>query len=102
MPDEPKDQPKKLPTYEDIERDLGLDKMSFMSEMLRPDQHEDLEDDPVVPTVKSQPQTQRPEFASLTPEERRLIEYLESSDGRKLTQQEINLALRQAHDIGHL
>ena len=100
MPDEPKKTPQL--TYEDIERDLGLDMMSFFSDMVRPDQHEEREDDPVVPTVKSQPQTQRPEFASLTPEERSLIEYLESSDGRKLTQQEINLTLRQAHDIGRL
>jgi hypothetical protein len=39
------DEPKDLPTYEDIERELGLDKMSFMSEMLRPDQEEPREDE---------------------------------------------------------
>lgn len=100
MPDKP--HPDDIPTFEEVQEALGLDAMSFMSEMLRPDQHEVREDDPVVPTVKSQPQTQRPEFASLTPEERSLIAYLESSDGRKLTLQEINLALRQAHDIGRL
>ena len=47
MPDEPKEKP----TYEDIERELGLDKMSFMSEMLRLDQHEEREEDADLPTA---------------------------------------------------
>ncbi|MGA8658286.1 MAG: hypothetical protein WB586_19260 [Chthoniobacterales bacterium] len=40
MPDEPKDQPKDLPNYEDALRELGPDLMSFVSDMVRPDQHE--------------------------------------------------------------
>ena len=87
MPDKPK---RKLPTYEDIERELGLDAMSFFSEMVRPDQHEEREEDSNLPTSRS-----RPELASLTPDERNVIDYIESQDGRKLTQQEINLALEQ-------
>jgi hypothetical protein len=38
----------------------------------------------------------------LSPREQQLIDYLEKDEGRKLTQQEINLALRQAREIGHL
>jgi len=38
----------------------------------------------------------------LSPREQQLIAYLEKDEGRKLTQQEINLALRQAREIGHL
>jgi len=87
MPDKPK---RKLPTYEDIERELGLDAMSFFSEMVRPDQHEERGEDSNVPTP-----TSRPDLASLTPDERNVIDYIESQDGRKLTQQEINLALEQ-------
>ncbi len=34
MPEEPKN----IPSYEDVVRDLGEDKMDFMSEMLRPDE----------------------------------------------------------------
>jgi hypothetical protein len=30
------DKPKKIPTIEDIKRELGLDKMEFMTEMARP------------------------------------------------------------------
>jgi hypothetical protein len=92
MPDEPKESPK--PTYEDIERELGLDMMSFFSDMVRPDQHEEREDDPVVPTVKTQTQTDH------TPEEERaIIEGLGQYLGRKPTQQEINLAFDQARSI---
>lgn len=40
MPDEPKDQSKNLPTYEDALEKLGPDVMSFFSNMVRPDQHE--------------------------------------------------------------
>ena len=36
------------------------------------------------------------------PEERKLIEFLEWDMGRELTQQEVNLALRQACEIGDL
>jgi hypothetical protein len=85
MPDTPKD----LPSFEDIERELGLEKMSFMSEMLRPDQHEEREEDATLPTE-----------IQLTPEhERAVTEHIESELGRKLTQQEINLALDQARSI---
>jgi hypothetical protein len=46
--------------------------------------------------------TKRKPLADLTPEERRLIELLEWDMGRELTQQEVNLALRQAREIGDL
>jgi hypothetical protein len=38
----------------------------------------------------------------MTPEEQALIDWLERYKGRKLTQQEINLALEQARQIGEL
>jgi len=38
----------------------------------------------------------------MTPEENRIIKDLEALKGRKLTQQEINLALDQARAIGDL
>ena len=41
------DKPKEKPSYEDIEREMGLDMMSFFSDMVRPDQHEERDDDPV-------------------------------------------------------
>ena len=86
MPDESKQKP----TFEDLVRDFGYDKMEFFSEMVRPDQHEERGEDSNVPTP-----TSRPDLASLTPDERNVIDYIESQDGRKLTQQEINLALDQ-------
>jgi hypothetical protein len=86
MPDESKQKP----TFEDLVRDFGYDKMEFFSEMVRPDQHEERGEDSNVPTP-----TSRPDLASLTPDERNVIDYIESQDGRKLTQQEINLALEQ-------
>jgi hypothetical protein len=46
--------------------------------------------------------TERRNLAKLDPEEKRLIELLEWSRGRELTQQEVNLALRQAREIGDL
>jgi hypothetical protein len=45
--------------------------------------------------------SKRKPLADLTPEERRLIEYLEREEGREL-QQEVNLALRQARETGDL
>jgi hypothetical protein len=54
MPDEPKD----LPSYEDALRELGPDLMSFMSEMVRPNQSEVREDE-------AGPSTER---AGVTPE----------------------------------
>jgi hypothetical protein len=42
MPDQ---QPKDPPSYEEVESELGPDLMSFMSEMVRPDQHEEREDE---------------------------------------------------------
>jgi hypothetical protein len=41
MPDDPKDPP----TYEEVERELGPDLMSFMSEMVRPDREEEREEE---------------------------------------------------------
>ena len=37
MPDEPKQKP----TFEDLVRDFGYDKMVFFSDMMRPDQREE-------------------------------------------------------------
>ena len=37
---------------------------------------------------------------ALSKDEREIIDWLERSRGRKLTQQEINLSLRQARDLG--
>jgi hypothetical protein len=92
QPKQPKGKKDKIPTYEEIEKELGLEKMVFMSEMLRPDQHEEREEDPVLP--RSQ------DADVLTPEHQRaIIEHIESDLGRKLTQQEINLALDQARSI---
>jgi hypothetical protein len=86
MPDEPKD----LPTYEDIVRDFGYDKMAFFSDMVRPDQHEEREEDANLPRDPTSSEV------ILTPEhERAIIEGLEQYFGRKPTQQEINLALDQ-------
>jgi hypothetical protein len=45
--------------------------------------------------------TERRSLADLTPDERKLIEYLEK-EGRELSQQEVNLALRQAYEVGYL
>jgi hypothetical protein len=45
MPDEPKDEGKNLPTYEDVLRELGPDVMSFVSDMIRPEQHEQREEE---------------------------------------------------------
>jgi hypothetical protein len=40
--------------------------------------------------------------AALTPEEQEIIDYLETSYGRPLTEQEIYLSLEQARHIGNL
>ena len=67
---------------EDIQRELGFEKMSFVSEMLRPDAEDEREEGdehmpPATPTI--------PEDV-LTPEhERAIIEDLEKHYGRKLT-----------------
>jgi hypothetical protein len=85
-----RDEPKKLPTYEDAVEKLGLDAMSFFSDMVRPDQHEEREEDSkLAPTAQTPPEH--------TPEEARsIIEGLEKYFGRKPTHQEINLALEEA------
>jgi len=90
MPDEPK----RKPTLEDIVRDFGYDKMAFFSDMVRPDQHEEREEDANLPTGAPTPEV------TLTPEhERAIIEYLEKEKGRKLTPQERHLALEQARSV---
>ena len=90
MPDEPKNPP----TYEDILRELGMDKMAFMSEMLRPDQHEEREEDANLPTASAAREI------TLSPEEEQtIIKGLEQYFGRKPTQQEIHLALEQARSF---
>ena len=90
MPNEPKGKP----NLEDIVRDFGYDKMAFFCDMVRPDQHVEREEDADLPTA----QTLRE--VTLDPEEERaIIEYLEKEKGRKLTPQEINLALYQARSV---
>ena len=87
------DKPKEKPSYEDIEREMGLDMMSFFSDMVRPDQHEERDDDPVVPTSQAASDV-------LTPEHQRaIIEHLESEIGRKLTPWERHLALEKARSV---
>jgi hypothetical protein len=84
------DKPREKPTLEDIIRDFGYDKMAFFSDMVRPDQHEEREEDADLATAPT----------SMTPEEERaIIEGLEQYLGRKPTQQEINLALDQARSF---
>jgi hypothetical protein len=85
MPDEPKEKP----SLEDIVRDWGYDKMAFFCDMVRPDQHEERDED-ALPTGTVSPLGHTPE------EERAIIDGLERYFGRKPTQQEINLALKQA------
>jgi hypothetical protein len=92
MPNEPKKQPKKLPTYEDIERELGLDKMAFFSEMVRPDQHEEREGDADLPSASNR----APEVVLDPEHERAIIEHLEARPGPKVTPQGRDLALDQA------
>jgi hypothetical protein len=86
MPDEPK----KLPTYEEALEKIGPDAMSFFSDMVRPDQHEEREEDANLAPAAQTPPEHTPE------EERAIIEGLEKYFGRKPTQQEINLALEEA------
>jgi len=45
------DEPKEKPTFEDIVRELGYDKMAFFCDMVRPDQHEEREEDANLPTA---------------------------------------------------
>jgi hypothetical protein len=88
------DQPKKLATYEDILRELGPEKMAFISEMVRPDQHEEREDEADLPTTSASREV------ILTPEEERaVIEGITAYFGRKPTPEEIHLALEQARSI---
>jgi hypothetical protein len=88
------DKPRRELTYEDLVRELGYDKMSFFSDMVRPDQHEEREEDADLPTVPTSREV------TLTPEhERAIIEGLEQYFGRKPTRQEINLALDQARSV---
>ena len=47
MPEELKGKP----TLDDIVRELGYDKMSFFSDMVRPDQHEEREEDANLPSA---------------------------------------------------
>jgi hypothetical protein len=46
--------------------------------------------------------TKRERLADLTPEKRELIEWVEQGRGKKLTEEEINLALDQARHIGEV
>jgi hypothetical protein len=87
MPDKTQ-KPEDIPSYEDVQNALGFDMMSFMSEMLS--------------EPKNSEETDKKTPSELSPREQQLIDYLEKDEGRKLTQQEINLALRQAREIGHL
>ena len=88
------DKPREKPTLEDIIRDFGYDKMAFFSDMVRPDQHEEREEDADLPSaVPTSSQDHTPE------EERAIIERLEQYFGRKPTQQKIKLALDQARSF---
>ena len=64
--------------------------MAFFSDMVRPDQHEEREEDANLPTAPTS------EVTLTLEHERAKIEHIESDLGRKLMQQEINLALDQA------
>jgi hypothetical protein len=86
--------PKQKPTFEDLVRDFGYDKMAFFCDMVRPDQHEEREEDADLPTGPASREV------TLTPEhERAIIARLEEYLSRKPTQQEINLALEQARSF---
>jgi hypothetical protein len=67
--------------------------MAFFSDMVRPDQHEEREEDANLPTAPTSSQDHTPE------EERAIIERLEQYFGRKPTQQKIKLALDQARSF---
>jgi hypothetical protein len=87
MPDEPKGKP----TFEDLVRDFGYDKMAFFCDMVRPDQHEEREDEGIPAGSTTTPEV------TLDPEhERAIIQGIEQYLGRKPTQQQIHLALEQA------
>jgi hypothetical protein len=92
MPDKPKDS---IPSYEEIECELGLDRMAFMSEMLRPGPPEEQPEEEAIPAHAALP-------GAYTPEEQDIIELLRQSERRMPTQQEINLALDQARHMGEL
>lgn len=83
MPDTPKN-------LEDLVRLFGPDKMQMFSEMVRPDQHEEREEDANLPTGPVSALGHTPE------EERAIIQTLTQHFGRNPTQQEIHLALKQA------
>ena len=84
------EEPKQKPTFEDLVRNFGYDNMEFFSDMVRPDQHEEREEDANLPTAQT----------PMTPEEERaVIEHIESEIGRNLTPHEINLASDQARSI---
>jgi hypothetical protein len=84
-----RDKSKDTPTFEEIKAELGLDKMPFMSEMLRPDQHEVRDEGEIDPSIG---QT----------EEQQFINSFEEHLGRKLTPEEKHLAVEQARSIGEL
>jgi hypothetical protein len=54
------------------------------------------------PAPEQRTGTHKKPEAKLTPEEQKIIDLLEWSKGRKLTQQEINLSLDQARHLGDL
>jgi hypothetical protein len=70
MPDQPSRPAEKLPTYEDALEKLGPDAMSFFSDMVRPDQHEEREEDANLRTGPISSQDHTPE------EKRAIIERL--------------------------
>ena len=80
MPDTPKN-------FDDLVRHFGLDNTQMFSEMVRPDQHIERDED-TAPEVTLDPE-----------HERAIIEHIEQSYGRKLTPEERHLALEQARSI---
>jgi hypothetical protein len=57
---------------------------------------------PIRAPLTKQTTSEQNRLAGLTPEERKLIEWLEKVEGRKLTEQEKNLAIAQAEMMGGL
>ena len=85
------DEPKGKPSLDDIVRDFGYDKMAFFSDMVRPGQHEEREDEGLPA------QSDRAPEVVLDPEHgRAIIKHIEARLGRPVTPEERWLALEQA------
>jgi hypothetical protein len=56
--------------------------------------------EPTPSTNKTLGQTKQAGAPKLTPQERRIIRWVERDMGRPLSRQEVNLALKQARELG--